>query len=368
MGPQQRSRRLLLRTLLSVIVIVVVFVLLFGSRSELIFALHRLTHLNFAWAFAAIGSEIASITCYALLQRQLLTLTGHHIRFASLFGLTLATDAIADSLPGEPLFSSAFRFTQYRRHGVDRSNAAWVMVAVLVALALGLSILLLIGASFAAILGQHGTPDLVLILVAIMLLVVMVIVLTRVSLWLWTLNLVARGIKYAPRRVRLPSERVLQRAHDMLAHFRIGPRDAGLLGLLGLGEWGFDLGCLILVFPALHLAIPWSSVVLAYSASQIVGILPITPGGLGTIEGSLSGVLVAFAVSTHDAITAVLVYRLISYWIIIAVGWTAFVVIWVLTRRETRHRANSAPSTLIDHGPMIDHEGGSNSSSCTHRR
>ncbi|WP_298340095.1 lysylphosphatidylglycerol synthase transmembrane domain-containing protein [Ferrimicrobium sp.] len=367
MGLQQQSRRLLLRTLLSVIVIVVVFVLLFGSRSELIFALHRLTHLSFAWAFVAIGSEIASITCYALLQRQLLTLTGHHIRFSSLFGLTLATDAIANSLPGEPLFSSAFRFTQYRRHGVDRSNAAWVMVAVLVALALGLSILLLIGVSFATILGRHGTPDLVLTLVAIMLLVVMVIVLTRVSLWLWTLNLVARGIKHAPRRVRLPSERVLQRANDMLAHLHIGPRDASLLGLLGLGEWGFDLGCLIFIFPALHLAIPWSSVVLAYSASQIVGILPITPGGLGTIEGSLSGVLVAFAVKAHAAITAVLVYRLISYWIIIAVGWTAFVIIWVFTRRDTKHQASSARSALIDRDPTTDHEGAQSSSSCSHR-
>ncbi|WP_298212246.1 flippase-like domain-containing protein [Ferrimicrobium sp.] len=125
-----------------------------------------------------------------------------------------------------------------------------------------------------------------------------------------------------------------------------------MLGLLGLGEWRLDLVCLILVVPALHPSIPWSSVALGYSASQIVGVLPITPGGLGTIEGSLSGVLVAFGVSARHAITAVLVYRLISYWMIIAIGWIAFVIISIFTRHDTRRQTTSSLPLGIECGPQ----------------
>jgi uncharacterized protein (TIRG00374 family) len=48
--------------------------------------------------------------------------------------------------------------------------------------------------------------------------------------------------------------------------------------------------------------------------------LPFTPGGLGVVEGSLTVALVAYGGSTQSALSAVLLYRLISFWGLLPAG------------------------------------------------
>ena len=51
-----------------------------------------------------------------------------------------------------------------------------------------------------------------------------------------------------------------------------------------------------------------------------------TPGGLGGVEAGLVAGLVAYRVASADALAAVLVYRLVSYWLMLAIGAAAFVI------------------------------------------
>ena len=50
----------------------------------------------------------------------------------------------------------------------------------------------------------------------------------------------------------------------------------------------------MLAFEAVGVDVPWRGVLLAYAAAQLATNLPITPGGLGVVEGSLTVALVAF--------------------------------------------------------------------------
>jgi uncharacterized protein (TIRG00374 family) len=52
--------------------------------------------------------------------------------------------------------------------------------------------------------------------------------------------------------------------------------------------------------------------------------IPITPGGLGIVEASLTGFLVLAGVSSGDALLATLTYRLASYWVPLAAGPIAY--------------------------------------------
>ena len=63
---------------------------------------------------------------------------------------------------------------------------------------------------------------------------------------------------------------------------------------MGLGNWVADCGCLALSFLAVGARVPWRGLLLAYGAGQLATILPITPGGLGVVEGSLTVALVTF--------------------------------------------------------------------------
>ena len=54
---------------------------------------------------------------------------------------------------------------------------------------------------------------------------------------------------------------------------------------------------------------------LAYAAAGIIALSPVTPGGLGIVEASLSGLLILAGVSGGYAVLATLAYRIASYWL-----------------------------------------------------
>jgi uncharacterized protein (TIRG00374 family) len=76
-----------------------------------------------------------------------------------------------------------------------------------------------------------------------------------------------------------------------------------------------------------------SLVLLAYVAAVVLGMIPITPGGLGFVEAGLAGMLVLAGVPASQATLATLAYRLVSYWLPILAGPIAFTL---FQRRQAR--------------------------------
>ena len=88
---------------------------------------------------------------------------------------------------------------------------------------------------------------------------------------------------------------------------------------------------------------PWRGLLLAYGAGQLATILPITPGGLGVVEGSLTVALVTFGGAQNSTVAAVLLYRLISFWLAVPVGWGAWGVL-ALVGRSRRPVLETSPA------------------------
>ncbi|HEY2813321.1 MAG TPA: lysylphosphatidylglycerol synthase transmembrane domain-containing protein [Acidimicrobiales bacterium] len=65
-------------------------------------------------------------------------------------------------------------------------------------------------------------------------------------------------------------------------------------------------------------------VLLVFVAANAAGMVPFTPGGLGFVEAGLTGALVLAGAGTEQALAAVAIYRLVSCWIPVAAGFTAF--------------------------------------------
>ena len=85
--------------------------------------------------------------------------------------------------------------------------------------------------------------------------------------------------------------------------------------MLTAGRLGFDYGCLLAALRATGTSPRPSLVLLAYSAAGIIALFPLTPGGLGIVEASLSGLLILAGVHAGDAFLATLAYRIASYWL-----------------------------------------------------
>jgi uncharacterized protein (TIRG00374 family) len=94
--------------------------------------------------------------------------------------------------------------------------------------------------------------------------------------------------------------------------------------LLSAGRLLFDYLCLLFSVRAVGAHPRPSLILLAYAVAGIIGLVPITPGGLGIVEASLSGVLVLAGLTGVQAVLATLAYRLASYWLPLLSGPFAY--------------------------------------------
>ena len=96
--------------------------------------------------------------------------------------------------------------------------------------------------------------------------------------------------------------------------------------LLTTGRLGFDYGCLLAALRATGASPQPCLVLLAYAAVGIVALFPLTPGGPGIVEASLSGLLILAGVRAGYAVLATLAYRIASYWLPFLSGAPAYLL------------------------------------------
>ena len=321
-----RNFKEVIRYVLGVAVGILVLFLLFGRRHELVAAWHQLSHVGAGWVVAAAAAEAGSLWVFAFLQRTVLGLAGTSIPMPGLFLLTMANDAIANTVPGEPAVSSAFRYRYYRRRGADGASAGWTIFTILIAQAIGMSLLLLIGVLI-ALAGGPGGRDTRAAVVGLIIVAAAGAVLVRRDLVLRLAEAAVRGVQ---RVTGHPRGNVGARITSTLARMRQIPLSrpaTAWVVVLAAGVWCCDFACLLCALWAVHAAIPWAGVLLAYCVSEVAASLPIVPGGIGVVEGSLAVILTAYGASQTSALSAALVFRGVSFWLAIAVGWTSVAVI-----------------------------------------
>jgi uncharacterized protein (TIRG00374 family) len=107
-------------------------------------------------------------------------------------------------------------------------------------------------------------------------------------------------------------------------------------------NWLLDAACLEVFLWAWGSPISPIDLMVAYGLANILAVIPITPAGLGVVEGTLITTLVGFGVPHDQAILAVLAYRLINFWFPIPLGGVSYLSLeWHHTRR--RREGPAAP-------------------------
>lgn len=125
---------------------------------------------------------------------------------------------------------------------------------------------------------------------------------------------------------RLEADRVAASVAAFLDTFDRATADTGRLvvaGTLGVTGWvAFGLA-LYLSFAAVGVSVPLALALFVAPASGLATLLP-TPGGLGSSEVALTAAFVFLGVASPElAAASVLLYRFVSYWLVVAVGGLA---------------------------------------------
>jgi len=351
---RRRLRRLLRkawpvgRIVIGFALVVVALWALSSKTSELEGFHTAFAHFDWWWVAPAVIVEIASYFCFAAMQFELLKAGHLRAPWTPLVKLSFASQAITNSLPIGNAVASVYGFRWFRRFGADNTLAVWALAGTLVAATVSLSLLAVAGLGVAA---QEGASlDLVPVLIGTFL-----VTLGIGSLFVYerpfhaVLSGVVKTSVAVTGRPRGDTVELINRITAWMTAVRLSWTEIGRIIGWGLLNWVLDCACFAMMFLALGAPIPWKGLLLAYGAGQLAATLPITPGGLGGVEGSITVALVAFGGPEASTAYAVLLYRLISFWMILVIGWLFIGQLALQVRRGRWNR--QALTSEVEAGP-----------------
>ena len=91
-------------------------------------------------------------------------------------------------------------------------------------------------------------------------------------------------------------------------------------------NWTLDYMVLMTALIAVGAKPRASLVLVAFAGAAVLGMIPLTPGGLGFVEVGLTAMLIAAGIPGPDATLATLAYRLFQFWLPIPAGAVAYVL------------------------------------------
>lgn len=304
----------------AVIVLTVEFALV---RDQLAKAWKSLYSADWLWVLAAVLAAMASMHSFAHIQRTLLRSAGVHVRQWRSEAAFYAGNALSTTMPGGPVLSATFMYRQQRIWGASPLVASWQLVMSGVLQVIGLALL---GLGGAFMLGASKNPmSLIFSLGGFVALILLAqSVATRPEL---IDGIGARVLSWVNSFRGKPTNSGLAKWREILTQLesvQLGRRDLGVAFSWSLFNWIADVACLLFACYATGGHPSIAGVTVAYAAARAVGSIPLMPGGLLVVEAVLVPGLVSSGMSLAAAISAMLIYRLVSWIFISTIGWVVF--------------------------------------------
>ncbi len=109
-------------------------------------------------------------------------------------------------------------------------------------------------------------------------------------------------------------------ALSLFAH----PSQGGLAVLGAAGFWAANIGILWASFHAFGAHVPLAVVVQGFFLGMVANLFPFAPAGVGAVDAGMIGAFVLFGIPEDTVFPAVLIYRLVAFWMPIPFGVVAF--------------------------------------------
>ena len=282
-----------------------------------------LGRVNFAYLFLAVALEVAALLSYAELSRAVLNPNAPG-RWR-MFRINMASLSISHVLPGGAAPGSAIGYRLLLESGVSGPSAGFALATQGIGSAVVLNaifwVALIISIPFNGFNPLYGIAAAIgAVLIGSFAGTIFLLTKGKYRSIGWLRRLAAHIPFVTPEQV----SRLLQEVAD---RFDVLLRDRQLL-VRALGwaaaNWLLDAASLGVFLLALGARLDLIDLLVAYGLANILAVIPITPGGLGVIEGILIPTIVGFHVPKTVAILGVIGYRLVNFWLPIPVGGAAY--------------------------------------------
>jgi uncharacterized protein (TIRG00374 family) len=287
-------------------------------------SLRRLVDVDSPWLVLALACELGSFAAFAAATRAMVPVE-HRPSWWRVLRIDLATIGLNHSVPGGSAAGTALGLRLLTTEGVPIGEAAFAKIAQ----GVGASVLLvlLLWTGLAVAIPLHGSSPLYLTGSAVGLVLLVVVTLS--------VGVLRRGRPLATRvlcavTTRLPfvddgaGARVAHRVGLHIDVMLADPRRLATATVWASVNWLLDAAALWSCLRAYGHSYGYDGLIVAFALAQIAAWLPITPGGLGVVEGVLIPTLLSFGGARSTVILGVITYRLVSYWLTIPLGAIAY--------------------------------------------
>jgi hypothetical protein len=336
-------------TLLIVLALVVEYLVLpqIGGVGR---SLHLLGRVNVGFVVLGILLEVASLAAYAQLTKTVLP--PHSSRFSRVWRIDLSTLAVSHVLPGGTAGGDGLGYRLLTKEGISGSDAGFALAIQGIGSALVLNAVLWMALIVSIPLTGFNPIYATAAIIGALLLAAfagLVLLLTkgeeRAAILLK--KLVDR-LPFVKSSASDTADRVV---HQIAVRIREMISDRPLLRravLWAAANWLLDAASLFVFVAAFgHIENP-DGLLVAYGLAFVLAAIPVTPGGLGVVEGVLVPSLVGFGATRGVAIVAVLLYRLVNFWLPIPVGAGAYLSLRVADDERTTSRRHELERAVDD--------------------
>jgi hypothetical protein len=305
-----------------------------GARNSL----HLLDHVHPLYAAAGLLLEAGALLAYAQLTRSVLP-PGSPSLF-TLLRIDLSGLAVSHILPGGTAGGAPVSLRLLTGSGVSTADATFALATQSIGSALVLNLLLWIGLVVSipvwGLNPLYGVAALLGALLLSLLAVVVLLLTKREERTAEVLRSAAARLPFLePDLVTGIIRRLATRVRELSGNRPLLGRATGWAA----ANWLLDAASLWVFLAAFgHLSTPYGLLV-AYGLANVMAVLPITPGGLGVVEGVLVPTLIGFGSPRGIAILGVITYRLVNFWLPIPVGGLAYLSLRVEPDVPPRRRA-----------------------------
>ena len=324
--------------------------LLAPALLEVFGAFDQLDDISPLWFVGMIALQVGSYACMWAIQK--ISVRSKH--WGPVITSQLASNSFGRVVPGGVAAAGAMQYAMLARGGVPATAAASGMTASSL-LVFGTLLALPLLAVPAIVTGVAVDPRLARAAEAgAVVFVAMMALGAACVIWDRPLELIGRASQAVRNRVARKREPMTELPRKLVAERDVvvdvlGKRWWEAL-LFAAGRWVLDYLTLLAALYAVGSEPRASLVLLAFFAAQLLGTLPLTPGGLGFVEAGLTGTLALAGVDAGAALVATLAYRLVSFWLPIPAGAVAAIV--------HKRRYGDAPMEELEPAPALRVEGG----------
>ncbi|HEY7142917.1 MAG TPA: YbhN family protein [Streptosporangiaceae bacterium] len=314
---------------LGILVFLLILIIEYLVVPELIGAskdLYLLGRINALWLTAGVLLEGLSLFCYALLTRVLLPAGSPRLSLSRLLRIDLSAAAVAHVIPAGTVGSAGVGYTLFTAEGVPGTDVGVMMATKGMGSTVVLNVLLWLALVISIPMeGFHPIYATVAVVGAVALAAIagLAFGLTHGG------KRAARILRTLARPVpHVSGERLGQIVLEASASLRALATNRRVL-ILSLSwaalNWLLDaasLWCFVAAFGGLADPV---GLFAAYGIANVLGVIPVTPAGLGVIDSVTPVLLVSFGLTRSVATLGVLAWRLVNFWLPIPTGAAAYV-------------------------------------------